>query len=505
MPSNTARIAKNTLMLYFRQILIMLVSLYTVRVVLETLGAEDYGIYNVVAGVVTMFSFLSGSMAIASQRVFAFELGRGGFEKLKKLFSLIFLIYVMIGILVLLLAETAGLWFVNNTLTIPPERKYAALWVYQFSIISFLFTILTSPYMAMIIAHEEMNIYAYVSIVEVSLKLVIVFMLRLIMWDRLALYGLLMLAVAVINTSVYRIICIRKYKECSLSFYWNKDLFRDVSAFTGWYLFGSIAWVCKNQGLNILLNQFFNPIIVAARTIASQVNNAAASLSQNFTNAIRPQIVKNYAAERKEFVVSLMFLGSKGSYLLMYLFVLPLVLEMPAILRLWLKDPPEYAVLFTRLVLLDVLIDSMSYQILIVAQATGKIKMFQSVVGGILFLNIPVSWILLRMGASAYSVLIVTICITFFIFIARFIILKRLIDYSIRLFFKVVLVPIFIISILSAILPVITHYLIEQNILRLCFVTGLSVISVAICSYYIGLNKEERKETRNILKSRLEK
>jgi O-antigen/teichoic acid export membrane protein len=227
--SNTARIAKNTLMLYFRQILIMLVSLYTVRVVLNTLGAEDYGIYNVVAGVVAMFGFLSGAMASASQRYFSFEIGRGDFDQLKKVFSLSIVIYILIALIVLLMVETIGLWFVSNKMAIPVERKNTALWIYQTSIISFLFTILTAPYMAAIIAHEDMNIYAYMSIIEVILKLVVVFLLRIIQLDKLQLYGILMGAIAVMNTVMYRIICSVKYPACKFEFYWNKALFNVVS------------------------------------------------------------------------------------------------------------------------------------------------------------------------------------------------------------------------------------------------------------------------------------
>jgi O-antigen/teichoic acid export membrane protein len=477
----------------------MLVSLYTVRVVLNTLGVEDYGIYNVVAGVVTMFGFLSGSMATASQRYFSFELGRGDFEQLKKVFSLSLLIYVLIGVVILLLGETIGLWFVSNKLVIPLERESAALWVYQFSIISFLFTVLTSPYMAMIIAHEDMNIYAYVSIVEALLKLGIVFILRAISWDKLFLYGILMLAVVVTITAIYRAICMKKYNVCKFSFYWNKNLFKEIAGYSGWNMFGASAGIFKNQIVNIMLNQFFNPVVVAARSIAAMVDSAAMSFSQNFSTAIRPQIIKSYAAEQKEAMFSLVFRGAKGTYLLMYLFVLPLVLEMPIVLTLWLKNPPEYAVLFTRLMLFDVLINSLSYPIMTAAHATGKIRLYQAVVGGILLLNVPIVWIFLLMGAPAYSAMIVAIVLTFIACIVRLLILKRLIDYSIRQFLRMVVTPICVISVVSAILPIIFCYILPQNMLRLCLVTGLSIISVCIYSYFIGLNGEEQQKVKSVI------
>ena len=499
MPSNTARIAKNTLMLYFRQIVLMLVSLYTVRVVLETLGAEDYGIYSVVGGVVAMLSFLSVSMATASQRYFSFELGRGDSEQLKKVFSLSLLIYILIGVLIVLLSETIGLLFVNNKLLIPLERKDAALWVYQFSIISFLFTVLISPYMALIIAHEDMSIYAYVSVVETVLKLGVVFLLRFIAWDKLTLYGLLMLIVAVINTTIYRIICLKKYKECKFSFYWSKKLFMEIAGYSGWNMVGASVGVFKNQILNILLNQFFNPIVVAARIIAVQVESAAISLSQNFNTAMKPQIIKNYAAGEKDKMLLLMFRGSKGTYLLMYIFVLPLLLEMPIILKFWLKDPPEYAVLFTRLMLFDVLLTSISYPVMTVVQATGKMKLYQSVVGGVLLLNLPVSWVFLLMGAPPYSVLIIAVFFAVAALIVRLLILKRLIDYSIRRFFRLVIAPVLIISAISAILPVLINYFSLQNVLRLCLVTIVSIISIMVCSYVIGLTYGERQKVKDII------
>jgi O-antigen/teichoic acid export membrane protein len=503
MPSNTARIAKNTLALYFRQILIMLVSLYTVRVVLETLGAEDYGIYNVVAGVVTMFGFLSASMATATQRYLLFEIGRGDFEQLKKIFSLSFEIYVLIAVIVLVLAETAGLWLVSNKLMIPIDRKDAALWIYQFAIISCMFSILISPYMAAIISHEDMNIYAYVSIVEAVLKLGIVFLLQVIQWDNLKLYGLLLCSVAVVVAIVYFLICYRKYPECKISYYWNRQLFKEITSYTGWNLFGSMVGIFKIQGVNILLNQYFNPLVVTARGIAATVNSAVVSFSGNFSTALRPQIIKSYAAGNKKETLKIMFYGSKGAYSLMYLFTLPLVLEAPAVLSLWLKNPPEYTVLFTRLALIDALIDSISYPIMAAAQATGKIKLYQSVVGGILLLNLPVSWAFLVIDAPAYTVMLAAICLTSIAFIVRLLILKRLIDYSMIHFLKEVFIPVITISLLSAIIPFVIYSILEPRILQLLLVTGISILSVCGCAYMFGLSDVDREKLKSMLQNRM--
>lgn len=385
--SSTRRIAKNTVVLYFRQILIILVSLYTVRVVLATLGAEDYGIYNVVAGVVTMFSFLSGAMATASQRYFSYALGQNDEVQLKRYFSMSFTIYCLIALVVVVIAETCGLWFVENKLVVPLERQQAAFWIYQASIFPTVCTILTAPFMASIIAHEDMNIYAYVSIVEVVLKLGIVFLLSLFPADKLIVYGFLMAAVVFVNTAIYRSICARKYRECRFSFFWDKRLFKELVGYTGWNMFGASVGIFKNQLVNIVLNQFFSPVVNAARGIAYQVNGAVTSFSQGFSTAVRPQIIKSYASGNKEEMLALMYRSCKATFFLMYVFTLPLSLEMSYVLGLWLGNVPENAILFTRLALLDALIDSVSYPLMTAAQATGKIGLYQSVVGGILLLN----------------------------------------------------------------------------------------------------------------------
>jgi O-antigen/teichoic acid export membrane protein len=504
MPSNTIRIAKNTLMLYFRQILIMLVSLYTVRVVLNTLGAEDYGIYNVAAGIVTMFGFLSSAMSSASQRYFAFEIGRDNFEQLKKVFSISLLIYVLIAVLIVIIAETAGLWFVSNKLAVPLERKEAALWVYQFSIISFLFTILTSPYMAVIIAHEDMNIYAYVSIIEAGLKLGIVFVLRIITFDSLIVYGILTCIVTFINTAIYRIICKRKYKECVFGFFWNKELFKELTSYTGWNLFGTLVRIFNNQGINILLNQFFNSEIVAARSIASSVNGTASNFSNNFNNALRPQIVKNYAMKQNQDVINLMFNGIKGTYCLMYVFALPLMLEMPLVLNLWLKNPPEYTVLFTRLILINVVIEVISYPINGTAQATGKIRLYQFVVNGILLLNLPISWIVLLTTAEPRFVLMVSIYISLIASVLRLYVLKRLISFSILNFIRKVIIPIFCISILTAVPPLLAYHFFVSGLPRLFIVVLTTVVSIGITFYLIGLNDSDKEKIKIIVLNKLQ-
>lgn len=491
--ADTKRIAKNTLMLYFRQILIMLVSLYTVRVVLNTLGAEDYGIYNVVAGVVTMFSFISGAMATASQRYFSFDLGKRDVEHLKTTFSITFQIYVLIALIVILIAETLGLWFVNNKLVIPSGRMIAANWIFQAAIVSFLLTLITTPYMASIIAHENMDVYAYVSIIEVALKLSVIFLLKILPYDKLSLYGILLAIVAFISTSIYRLYCRNHYDECKFRFVKDGKLFKEIVSYSGWNLFGSIAGVVKNQITNILLNIYFGAVVNAARGIASQVNAAVANFGQNFTVALRPPIIKEYTSEEKDNAYMLVCRGSKFTFFLLYLFALPLFLEMNTVLKLWLKNPPNQSVLFTRLIIIETVLISVSYSIMTLVQATGKIKLYQGVVGGILLLNLPLSYFALKLAAPAHVVMVIAILVEVMAFFARMIVVRYLTSFSISLFFFNTICPCIFVSVISAILPCLVIFTMNESFFRLCITIFVSVMSTGSCILFIGMNKLERQ------------
>lgn len=471
----------------------MLVSLYTVRVVLNVLGAEDYGICNVTAGVVTMFGVLSGAMATASQRYFAFDLGKQDYKHLNISFCITFQIYILLAVVIVILAETIGLWFVMNKLVIPPERMTAAIWIYQTAVVSFLLSLITTPYMASIIAHENMNIYAYVSIVEAVLKLVIVFLLQVLSYDKLVLYGLLLTMVSLINTTIYRVYCKKYYSECKFKFVKEKALFKELLSYSGWNLFGTSIGIIKQQIINILLNLSFGVVVNAARAISHNVSTAVISFSQNFNTALRPPIVKTYATGKYEETMNLVFRGCKFTYFLMYVFALPLVLEMKTVLNFWLGTPPDYAVIFTTLALVDAVIDSISYPLMALAQATGKIRFYQSVVGGILILNFPFSWIILKLGAPAYSVMIVAIIVTLTAAIARLFIIKKLVLFSIKQFLTKSVLPCTYVSFLAAILPLVIVMNAEGNFFRLCTTTCISVISTGICVLMVGMSKSERE------------
>lgn len=490
--SSGKRIAKNTLMLYFRQILIMLVSLYTVRVVLHELGVEDYGIHNVVTGVVTLFSFLSNSMASASQRYFSYYLGRGDFLQLKKTFSLTITIYIIIALIVILLAETIGLWFLNNKLVIPADRIITARWIYQFSVVSFVLTIMTAPFMASIIAHEDMNIYAYVSVFEVLMKLVIAFLLRLFSIDKLFLYGLLLLCVTFINTTVYRTICKVKYKESIYKIYFNKNEFIEMIDYFGWNLLGVISNLSKVYGVNILLNVFFGPVVNAARGIAFQVSEALRSFANNFSIAIRPQIVKTYSTKQYKECMNLVFSGSKACFFLLLFFTLPIFLEAPYLLTLWLKNVPEHAVFFTRLMVIDTLIDSFSYTLIALMSAHGKLMLYQIVVSGITLLNLPISYLFLKNGGQPEITMFISICISIFALFARVFILSYLTGLQYKKYIGNVLGKAFVTTLFALIIPSIVVNLLDQNMLSFVIVLFTTAISLITSITLVGLTSVEK-------------
>jgi O-antigen/teichoic acid export membrane protein len=493
MPSNTFRIVKNTLMLYFRQILIILVNLYTVRVTLAALGAEDYGIFNVAAGITAMFSFLSGSMAAASQRYFSFEIGRDNREGLIKTFSLTMAIYVLISVVFFIVSETAGVWMVRNKLIIPADRLNAAFWIYQCSILSFILTMITTPYKAAIIAHENMNLYAAVSIAEASLKLITAYALRIIFFDKLTLYGMLLLAVAFIVTGIYRHISAGKYAECRFRLCWDFPLFWEMARYIGWNLFGSLADVLKYQGVNILLNLFFGPLVNAARALSRQVDATIRNFALNFSTAAKPQIIKYYAAGNRSKLLPLVFQVSKGASFLLFFFILPIELELPFLFKLWLKETPGYVLEFTRLLLANTLIDSISFPLNSLSQATGKTKWYQTISGGITLLNLPVTFAALKAGYSPVSIHYIGIGLSVVVLAVRIIILSRQLDFSAWRYTKAVALPVILVVGVSSIIPVCLVLFCSPGIIRLILTTIISSLSVLGSIFLLGFTGQERK------------
>lgn len=502
--SNTKRIARNTLMLYFRQILIMAVSLYTVRVVLDVLGAEDFGIYGVVGGVVTFFSFLSGTMASATQRFFSFALGKNDEERLKQSFCVNLVIYVLIALVALLLLETIGLWFVHNRLSVPAERFSAACSLFQFTVLSFLASIITSPFLAIVIAHEDMHIYASISIVEVFLKLVIVFLLKIIAFDKLVLYGLLMFVIQLCIAFVYLFVCEKKYSECQFrKLHWNGTLFKETIDFTGWSLFGAFTSVGRNQAVTILLNQFFTPVVIAARTIAVTVSGRINTFSANFNTSLYPPIIKEYAANNKEGMFRLIFNGSKMTFFLMWVFALPLFLHMDYVLSLWLKNPPENAVLFTRLALLESVINASALPLMTAARAQGKMKWYELPLGSVQLLIFIADWIFLHYGFGAWIVFIVAAAGNIVMYVMRLVFVKILVGLPARKFIKNVLFPIFVIAITSVVPSYFVARAFSAGFLFVAFSVLFSVVVTSAFMYAFGMDKTSRKKVYTVVKNKI--
>ncbi|MGV8114992.1 MAG: lipopolysaccharide biosynthesis protein [Lentimicrobium sp.] len=473
-------------------LLTMAVSLYTSRIVLNTLGVEDFGIYNVVGGFVTMFAFLNSAMASASQRFLAFEIGKGDRIQLRNVFSMSIIIHFLIAFIVLIFAETVGLWFVNTQLNIADERMVAARWVYQFSIFTLMVNMVSVPYNAMIIAHERMNVFAWVSIAEVSLKLLIVFMLQWFGFDKLKFYSILVFGVALLIRLIYGLYCSKEFRESKFFYYWHKPLFKTLINYAGWNLWGNAAGVIMGQGVNILLNIFFGPVVNAARGIAFQVKSVTNQFVLNFQMAINPQIIKSYAANDLEYMHQLIFQGAKYSYFLLFALSLPIILETEIILRLWLKIVPEYTVIFTRLVLINILIDSISGPLMTAAQASGKIKLYQGVVGGLLILNLPVSYLFLKLGFSPETTLYVSIGISIIALFSRLKIISPLVKLNLLNYLKKVVLNILPVSIIAIVFPVIIKSSLNDGIIRLIFTGFSSIIFVGLTVYLIGLGRDEQ-------------
>ena len=482
----------------------LLVSLYTSRVVLNTLGVEDYGIYNVVGGVVAMMGLLNGAMATSVQRFMNFELGVGNHEKLRQTFSMSLNIYAMFALAFVILAETVGVWFLNTHLLIPQERLSAANYVFQFSIFGTVISLMSNPYNAAIVAHERMDIYAYTSIFAVLVKLGIVFLLLVIPFDKLIGYGLFLTCASCLVTLVYYIFCKRHFAECRYSLYWNKSLFKKLFSYFSWNLFGSAAGLIKTEGLNILLNMFFNPVVNAARGIACTINNVLMQFFNNFYTAVQPQIVKYYAQGDTASMLDLVFKSTKYSFFLCLIVSLPVLIEAPYMIHLWLGQVPEYTVIFTRLIVVISVVDALASPIMTAAHATGKIKLYQFVVGVITILNIPISYCVLKyVHTDAVTVYAVSLTLAVVAFVVRLWIVKRLVDFSMRLYFRTVILRILLLATLSVPLPLWLHSVMEEGFASCVAVVVVSVVSSCIFIYALGMNSSERTVVMNVVRNRI--
>lgn len=500
---NNKRIAKNTLVLYFRMLFTMGVSLYTSRVVLNTLGIEDFGIYNVTGGVVGMLGFLNGTLASGTQRFLTFQIGKGDLSKLKETFSAALNTHIILAIIIFVLAETVGLWFLIYKMNIPADREYAALWVYQLSILVTLLSIIQIPYNASIIAHERMNIYAYVSIVDVCLKLIIVYMLAVSGYDKLIVYSILIFIVHLIIFGIYWIYCKKEYPECRFSKSPNKDIYKSMLTFSGWNMFGSVAFIGATQGVNILLNIFFGPAVNAARGVAVQVNNAVYSFVNNFQVAVNPQIIKLYATGQIQELHTLLFQNAKFSFCIMWCLLLPVLLKLEYILQLWLVEVPAETAFFCRLILLQSLVSCVNRPFVTAIHATGKIK-WMSLTSGIVLLSIlPISYVLLKAGYPPYIPFIVYLVATIGELNINVYLLNRWISLSLHTLLKKVCNPIMAILICTLPIAYTLNSVSSESFSDFLLVVILSVILVVTAVYYIALDKAMKIKVLKMIKNKL--
>lgn len=499
MLDNNRRIAQNTIYLYIRMIIVMFVSLYISRKVLEILGEENYGIYNVVGSFVGMLSFLNGSMSVATQRFLTYELGKGNLLQFRKVFSTSCLIHIVLAIIIFLLIESLGVWFLNEYLNIPSERLNAANWVLHASAFSMMIGIIQTPFNAAVIAHERMKIYAYVGILDVFLKLLSVFVLVCVSYDKLIIYALLLFGNQIILFLIYRIYCLRNFKECNILYVWNGKVFRSMLGFTSWNLFGTIAWILKDQGSNILLNIFGGPAINAARGISYQVSGAVRNMVSGFQTAVNPQITKTFAAGQKNEMYRLVFTSSKISFYLLLLVTIPILLETDFLLSLWLVEVPDYSVVFTRIILLEALIDALGGPLITSLMATGNIKWYQIIIGSILLLNLPVSYILLNLGFPIFTPFVVSLVLMFLALFGRLQFVYKLLFISKLEYVIAVLLPVVGTFLLSLLPQLLIFSYIGEGFTRCIWVVIVSVCSVFVFSYCVGFNKQEKELVRNQL------
>lgn len=503
---NNKRIAKNTALLYIRMLFQMLVGLYASRLVLQNLGIVDYGLYNVVGGVVAMFEFLNGSMGTATSRFLNFELGKNqNAVKLRQVFSTTLIIHTIIALIVVVLAETIGLWYIHHQLVCPDERMHAIDIVYQTTIIATVLSIISVPYNAAIVSHEKMGAFAYISIFEVSANLLIVYSLSFITYDHLITYSVLILALKSIVFYVYIHYCKRNFQETIGEWLFDKSLFKEMGSFALWIMNGSFAAVCYTQGLNLLLNAFFGPAVNAARGVAVQVQSKIVGFSSNFQTATKPQIIKSYASGDFDYMHKLIINTSKYSVLLLFLLSLPIILEIPFILKIWLKEVPKYTDTFVVLTLCVGIIESLRNPINTAIHATGNIKTFQIVEGTLSLMILPAAYVALKFGCSPISVFVVQI-IGFVIlqFVRLFLICPkigmRIRDYILGVFF-----PCIKVIIPSAIIGYWVKYLCNDiNEIIAFFVVCIFVfMSTTIITFALGVDKDMKRRILSIAKNKI--
>lgn len=500
--TSNKKIAKNTVYLYFRMLFVMAVSIYSSRIVLNVLGAGDYGLYNVVGGVVAMLSFLNGTASSATSRYLAFYLGRGDLKNYQQTFSAAFFIHLGIAILVALLCETLGIWFLYNKMTIDPERLEAAAWVFHLSVLSCFLTFTQVPYNASIIAHERMNIYSYIGILEAVLKLVLLYLLSVSPYDKLKSWAFLLFLMSLTLALIYRIYCKFQFKECTISRVHDRALFKALFSYSGWNTLGAITGIAQTQGINVVLNMFFTTVVNAARGVAYQVDAAVMNFIGNFLTAVNPQIVKAYASNNIERMCRLLLMAGKFSMLMFSCMAVPLILEASYVLHLWLKNPPEYSVPFLQLVLLNHFISLLNSVINLGVHATGDVKRLNIYAGTISILKLPLAYLLLRLGCGPVWVFVSLIPMTLICLFADIRVLCMNVEFNYPKFLRTVFLSNGCLMLVPFLLCLFLMYCMTSNFMRLLTMVVVYCISLALIVYAFGITTQERIKVNTFISKR---
>lgn len=497
------RVAKNTALLYLRMIIVMMVSLFTSRVILAKLGVEDYGIYNLVGGVVAMFSVLSNSLVASISRYITFELGRGNTRKLGEVFSTSLIALATIGLILLVIIEIVGVWFLNTQLNIPRERMLAANFVLQCAIITFVVNLVLTPYNALVVAHERMGIYAYLSLSDVFIKLFILYALQFFPYDHLEVYAFLLMLAGFITPSVNIIYCYHHFIESHIKFFLDKSLFREIGAYSWWSLCGNLSWMANTQGISMLINIFFGVTLNAARGIAGQVDAAIQSFVSNFMMALNPQITKSYASEELDYMHKLIYLGSRISFYMVLFFAIPICLETHEILHLWLNTVPEYTEIFVQLTMLTTMVLVLCNPLTTAQAATGKLKDYSIAMSILTLSNFPLTYFAFKLGMPPYTTYILFFITYLLLIFVKIWFVKDLIKISFRDYFENVFILIIKVVILASTLPIALRLILPSGVIRFVIISFVSILSTILFAYFWGLKADEKKQVLDLIKSKI--
>lgn len=498
---NSSRIAKNSIFLAVRMVIVMLISFFTTRYLLANLGVEDFGVYNVTLGIVAMCSFLTPALSNANQRYHNYELGKNGIEGAKKVFNTGLLIQLAMILIIVLLAETIGLWYVQEKLVVPEGRENAVFWVYQISILAFAVTMIQIPLSSAILAHERMDFYAFVNVLQAILKLAIAIGIAYATYDKLVIYGLLLLGSNVLALLLYLVYALKHFEETRISLHVDRTMMKSMLSFSGWNLFETIARMGKDLGCNLLSNSFFGPILNAALGVSGQVTYALSSMVDSTVMASRPQMIASYAQGNQHTALSIFYTLSKGVLLIVLILAIPIFLEADYILNLWLgNNVPEYTLELVRISLFIALVDKLASPVTAIVHATGEIKKYHIFSGVINFMVVPLSWIMFLLGNGPLWVYYATLICAVIAQLVFLFIIRNLLPFSIRTYLREVCLPFIRVAVLSVPLPLMLFYSLEQGLSRLCVVTFTAIVVSVILSFFLGLNSKEREVVIKIVK-----